>query len=231
LLSRAMAYTLAKTGDKLVINGDTTNAGTGNINEDDADPADTSYFLAADGVRHAFLVDNTGNAVDASAALTYEKIVNLPTLMIDRTRDMHWGRDGRVVYLCNPELEDNILTLSELMTADTFGAQATVFQAGAPLNGEFVKIGRHPVISTIAIKQTAADGKVDTADNGTKGTIICLNPAGLLWGVRRQAMIETERKPGTDQWRIILSTRVALGRYSPTGAASGIEWCSGLYNI
>lgn len=234
VLNRGLALTMARTADKLLLNGDTTNAGTGNINEDDANPDDTKYFLAADGIRHAFLVDNTANAVDASASLTYEKIVNLPTLMIDRTRDMHWGRPASaagLVYFCNPELEDEVLTLPELMTYQQFGMNATVFAAGAPLNSEFVRIGRNPMISTIAIKQTAADGKVDTADNGTKGTIIALNPAGLIWGVRRQAMIETERRPGTDQWRIILSTRVAVGRYTPTGAASGIEWTAGLYNI
>jgi hypothetical protein len=30
---------------------DTTNAATGNVNLDDADPADTSYYLGADGLR------------------------------------------------------------------------------------------------------------------------------------------------------------------------------------
>lgn len=234
VLNRGLALTMARTADKLLLNGDNTNAATGNINSDDADPADTNYYLAQDGIRHAFLVDNTANGVDASGSLTWEKIVNLPTLMIDRSRDMHWGRPATqngLVYLCNPELEDDVLTLPELMTAQQFGMSASVFQAGAPLNSEFVRIGRNPMISTIALKLTASDGKVDAADNGTKGTIVCLNPSGLIWGVRRQAMIETERRPGTDQWRIILSTRVAVGRYTPTGAASGIEWAAGLYDI
>jgi HK97 family phage major capsid protein len=235
LLNRAFAMTLAATSDKLLVNGDTTNAASGNINSDNADPADTMYYLAADGIRHAALVDNTANAVDASASLTYEKLVNLPTLMIDRARDMHWGRPAnpnQLVYLCNPELEDDILTLSELMTVDQAGAAlATVTRGLPPLNGELVRIGRNPMVSTIAIKQTAADGKVDAADDGTKGQIICFNPTGLLWGIKRVAQVEVERRPGTDQWRLILSTRVAVGRYSPTGAASGIEWASVLYNI
>jgi len=96
LLRRAMSMSLAKTGDLLVLNGDTTNAGTGNINLDDADPADTLYYLAADGVRHACITDNTGNLVNhGGAGLTWEAIVNLPTLMIDRTYDMRLGQAGK----------------------------------------------------------------------------------------------------------------------------------------
>ncbi len=39
------------------------------------------------------------------------------------------------------------------------------------------------------------------------------------------------RLPETDQTRIVYSLRLGLGRYSPTGAASGIEAADVLYNI
>ena len=50
-------------------------------------------------------------------------------------------------------------------------------------------------------------------------------------GTRRMAQIEVNREPRFDAWEIVLSTRVALGRYTPTGAASGIEWSTVLYNV
>ena len=47
--------------DAFALNADATNAATGNINLDDADPDDASYYLSAgqDGIRHQWIVDNT----------------------------------------------------------------------------------------------------------------------------------------------------------------------------
>lgn len=233
LLRQALSKTQAKTLDKLAVNGDTTNAGTGNINLDDADPADTLYYLAADGIRHAFLVDATGQGVDQGGAITYAALTKLPTLMLDRTYDHHWGRPDNpddLVYLGTPELDNDVMNLDEVVAA----AQGRgVLVPSAPMRGELFRVaGRHPYISTSAMALTEADGKVSTtANNNTKGQVLAFNPKGYLWGVRRVAQVEIERRAGTDQWRIILTTRVALGRYTPTGAASGIKTTAGLYNI
>lgn len=71
---------------------------------------------------------------------------------------------------------------------------------------------------------TEADGKIDTmANNNVKGQVLAFNRRGLLW-VCVAAQVEVQRVAGSDQWQLVLSTRVALGRYSPTGAASGIRW-------
>lgn len=233
LLRTAMSAAQGKLMDKLLINGDTTNAATGNINSDDADPADTSYYLGADGALHAALVDNTANKTDHSAAaLTYEALVALQGLMLDRTYDMHWGRPddpNGLVYVAPPELDNDVITLAEVVAA----AQGKgMLPVDAPLRGELTRIGRYPYISTMAIGLAEADGKQsDTGSNNTKGRVLLFNPSGYLWGIRRQAQVEVERRPGTDQWRLILSTRVGLGRFSPTGAASGIEHAAVLYNI
>lgn len=233
LLRTAMSASQGKLMDKLPINGDTTNASTGNINLDDADPADTLYYLAADGALHAAIVDNTANTTNHSgAALTYEALTALPGLMLDRTYDMHWGRPDNpndLVYIAPPELDNDVLNLAEIVNAaQGRGAQVT----DAPLNGELCRIGRYPYISTIAIGMAEADGKVSTTGgNNTLGRILCLNVNGMLWGIRRAASVEMERRPGTDQWRLILSTRVALGRHTPTGAASGMEFAAVLRNI
>ena len=82
----------------------------------------------------------------------------------------------------------------------------------------------------MALSNTA--GKVSsTAGNNTKGSVVCANMRGLKAGWRRRVKVETERLIGSDQSRIVYSLRMGLGRFSPTGAASGIEFADVLYNI
>lgn len=228
-LRRQAALSVAHYSDSLVLNGDTTNAATGNINLDDADPADTKHYLAFDGIRHAALVDNTGNAQDAAAALTYALLHGLRGRMIDTTRLVDWGHPidpDDLVYLADPETADRAALLDEVITLDKYGSQATV------MNGEIARIGRNPFVSTIAMSKTEADGKVSTtAVNNTKGQVTAFNRRGFKVGWRRRVQVETERLPGSDQWRVVYSMRLGMGRFTPTGAASGIESTATLYNI
>lgn len=228
-LRRQAALSLAHYLDALVLNGDTTNAATGNINLDDANPADTKYYLAYDGIRHAALVDNTANAVDVAGAYTYDHFLSIKAKMLDYTNLMDWGHPVNpddLVYICDPESSDKISALDEVLTVDKYGPGATV------LNGELARIaGRHPLISSIAVPKTEADGKVSTtAANNTLGQTVVFNRRGSVMGWRRRVMVETERLPATDQTRIVYSLRNGFGRFTPTGAASGIEWAAVLYN-
>jgi HK97 family phage major capsid protein len=228
-LRRQLGLGVAHYSDSLVLNGDTTNAATGNINLDDADPADTKHYLAFDGIRHAALVDNTGNAVDAAGAVTYSQLTGLRSKMIDSTRFVDWGHPTNpddLVYISDPETADKIAMLDEVLTVDKYGQNATI------LNGEVSRIGRHPHIAAMAMSKTEADGKVSTtANNNTKGQVAAFNRRGFVVGWRRRVMVETERLPARDQTRIVLSMRLGFGRFTPTGAASGIEAASVLYDI
>lgn len=228
-LRRQASLSVAHYSDSLALNGDTTNAATGNINLDDADPADTKHYLAFDGVRHASIVDNTANAVDASGAVTLALLHGQRAKMLDLTRLVDWGHPtdrGDLVYLSDPETADKIGLLDEVLTVDKYGPQATV------LNGEISQIAGHAHISTIAMSKTEADGKVSTTgSNNVKGQVVTLNRRGYKVGWRRRVMVETERLPARDQTRIVYSLRLGFGRFTPTGAASGIESTASLYNI
>lgn len=228
-LRRQAALSVAHYADSLVLNGDTTNAATGNINLDDADPADTKHYLAFDGIRHACLVDNTGNAVDAAGALTYNQLVGLRGKMLDLTNKVDWGHPvdpSDLVYLADPETADKASLLDEVLTVDKYGQNATV------LNGELFRVGQNPFVSTIAMSKTEADGKVSTTGgNNIKGQVTAFNRRGFKVGWRRRVMVETERLPGSDQWRVVYSMRLGFGRFTPTGAASGIEAAATLYDI
>ena len=225
-----LARSLAFYSDSLVLNGDTTNAATGNINSDDEDPADTKHFLAFDGIRHAALVDNTGNAFDVAGAVSFDALRELRKRLIDRTYLHDWGHPTNpadLLIVCDPETADAIASLDEVMSARIANGGRMLF------NGEVSSWLGHPVIASIASPLTEADGKVsyDTVANNVKGQINMFNRQGVVAGWRRRIKLETERLPATDQNRIVASLRMGFGRFSPTGAASGIEWAATGYNI
>jgi hypothetical protein len=228
-LRRQAAYSVAHYSDSLVLNGDNTNAATGNINLDDADPADTKHYLAFDGIRHAALIDNTNNRVDVAGPITLAQLNNMRALMVDETRLVDWGHptdSDDLVYVSDPFTADKIAMFDEYLTVDKYGPQATVF------NGEAGRILGHRHINTIAQPRTEADGKSSTTPaNNIKGQVTAFNRRGFKVGWRRRVMVESERLPARDQTRIVYSLRLGFGRFTPTGAASGIEASAVAFNI
>lgn len=222
---------LAHYGDSLVLNGDTTNAATGNINLDDADPADTKHYLAFDGILHAALID-AADANDnlAGAAITYGDLTKVPGRMVDTTYLMDWGHPTRpeeLIYVADPETADRIAQLDQLVNWKIQQGRALM---GLP--GQVAEILGHPVISSIAISKGEADGKVSTTSgNNTLGRVAIFNRRAFVWGWRRRVKMAMELLPATDQVRMVHSLRAGFGRYSPTGAASGIKAARALYNI
>jgi HK97 family phage major capsid protein len=228
-LRRQAGLSMEHYSDSVVLNGDTTNAATGNINLDDADPADTKAYLALDGLRHAWIVDNTANGMNANGAVTWSQLNRVRTLMIDDTNIVDWGYptlSGDLVYVADPRTCNYMSLMDEVLTVDKYGAGATV------LTGELARIGPHPLICSQAMRLTEADGKPSTTGgNNTKGQVQVFNRNGFKVGWRRRVVMETERLPGRDQTRLVWSLRFDFARFSPTGAASGIEASAGIYNI
>jgi len=228
-LRRQAGLSMQHYSDSAVLNGDTTNAGTGNINLDDADPADSKHYLAFDGLRHAWIVDNTNNKIDAGGAVSLDLLRRLPGLMVDDTYLMDWGHPAiasDLVYISDPRTADRIALLDELVTVDKYGSNATV------LTGEVARIGMNPLIVSMAMSRTEADGKLSTTgSNNVKGQVMAFNKRGYKAGWRRRVVMESERLPGRDQTRLIWSLRLGFARFTPTGSASAIESAAGLYDI
>lgn len=228
-LRRQQGLGLGFYSDSLVLNGDTTDAATGNINLDDADPDATKHYLAFDGLRHVGIVDNTANQKDLAGSITYAALVAAKGRMIDATYKVDWGHPNDpndLIYSSDQETADKIALLDEVITVDKMGAQATV------LTGQQARIGQNPLVPSMAISKTEADGKVSTtAGNNIKGQVVTFNRRAVKAGWRRRVQVETERIPATDQTRIVSSLRLGLGRFTPTGAASGIEGADVIYDI
>jgi hypothetical protein len=189
--------------DAFVMNADATNAATGNINLDDADPADDSYYLTLgqDGLRHAAIVDNTAMASAVSAAISDAKILTALGLM-----GKYATQPNELRFFCDPKTYVSMLGMTNVVTVDKFGPNATV------VTGALANYAGIPVIPTSAIGLTEADGKLSTtAASNTKGQFVIAHRA--MWKVpfKRQLTIEIDRDIQKRQQILVASFRIAVG--------------------
>lgn len=209
------------------LNGDTTNAGAGNINLDDADPADTKHYLAWDGIRHDWLVTTTAKGKNMAAALD-PKEINVARGKLNGGDDdvdnaitnINWGLNPRNLRMvCDWDTYMALLDADKVTTVDKYGPNATV------LTGELGSYSGIPIICPPYASKTEADGKASTTEaNNTKGQITIFAPAAYLAGERRGIQFFMDRVQGRDQFLIELYTRRAFTRFGTSGAA-------GIYNI
>jgi HK97 family phage major capsid protein len=206
--------------DLFALNADATDAATGNINLDDADPADTSYFLTLgqDGLRHACLVDNTAMAASVGAALDDAKVATIINRLGKYALDL---TNCRIV----PDVQTylTMLSLTSVKTMDVYGAQATV------ATGELAKYRGIPILPSAGMPLTEADGKVsNTPASNTKGQLLAYNR--LMWrrGSRRGLTIEIDRSIQQRKMIMVVSFRIAVGC---RGTRSAQTFTSGGFNI
>ena len=209
------------------LNGDDTNAGSGNINLDDANPADTKHYLAWNGIRHYWLVTATGQGKDMAALLDIKEI-NVARGKLNGTDDdidaavgnINWGtRAADLRLVCDWDTFMALLDADKVVTIDKYGPGATI------LTGELGRIWGIPIISPGYATKTEADGKASTTEaSNTKGQITIFNPQGFLGGVRRDVQLFFDRIQRTDQFLFELYTRRAFTRFGGNVAA-------GIYDI
>lgn len=207
--------------DRFVMNADATDAGTGNINLDDANPADDNYYLSngQDGIRHLYLVDNTGQSTDINSTID------------DGEMRAGLGRLGkyaadpdRLVIATDPETYVNgLLGLTNVVTVDKYGPQATV------LTGELAKYSGAPVVVTSSIAEAEDDGKVSvTPANNDEGQIAMFHRDMWRVGFRRQLLIELDRNIQKRQFIMVVSFRIAV---AARGTRSSAVHTSGIHGI
>lgn len=228
-LRRQSQLSLAFYMDALALNGDTTV--TTGINDANLTVGATHYSGAFDGIRHAALVDNTGNkASAANAPISLELMRPIYGRMIDTTYSHDWGHPNNpadLVHVVDPFTGDSMLMIDEFLTRDKAGNDATAF------TGQVTQVFKHPVISSIALRKTDSSGYMDTGAtvNEAYGSMVTFNRNAYKWGWRRRIQVETTRRPETDQTYIISSMRLGFGRFTPTGAASGMEHTDVVYYL
>lgn len=201
--------------DNVLLNGDTTNEATGNINLDDADPTDTNKYLAFNGLRHLWIVTTTANGVNAAGA---------PTLaLIRQARFTMAGKfsvnPSNLAMICDASTYAKLLSLDEVITVDKFGPQATV------LNGQLASIDGMPIIVSAEAGLTEADGKISTtAGNNTKGQITIAYRPGWYVGYKRRIAASMDYIPYYDAYQMTATLRLGFINFDADVSA-------GLYNI
>lgn len=226
-IRRNVAMSAALYSGSAMYNGDNTNAGTGNINSDDADPADTKHYLAFDGIRHYWLVDATGQGKDMAGALDIREItrargkLNAGDDDVDNLiKNINWGiRAQDLLCVTDWDTYMGMLNFDEVRTLERYGALATI------VTGELGRVDGIPIISPSYASKTEADGKASTTEaSNTKGQVTVFNPGGFLAGVRRETQLFFDRIQRTDQFLLELYTRRGFTRFGGNVAA-------GVYNI
>ncbi len=207
--------------DRFVLNADATDAGTGNINLDDANPADDSYYLSngQDGLRHLVIVDNTAQSTDINTALT-DALMRAGISRLGR-----YAADvGRLAMVMDAETYVNgMLGLTNVSTVDKYGTQATV------LTGELGKYSGIPIIPSSAMLEAEDDGKQSTTgSNNDEGQIVIFHRDMWRVGFRRQLLIELDRDVKKRQFVMVVSFRIAV---AARGTRSTATHTSGVHGI
>lgn len=207
--------------DKFILNADSTDAATGNINLDDANPPDDSYYLSGgqDGIRHLYLVDNTAQSTDINAVLTdallRAGIARLGRYAADVSR-LAMVTDAKTYV-------NNMLGLTNVVTVDKFGAAATV------LTGELAKYSGIPVIISASMAEAEDDGKLSTtAANNDEGQIAIFHRDMWRVGLKRDLLIELDRNIQKRQFIMVVSFRIAV---AARGTRSSAVHTAGIHGI
>lgn len=221
-LRSRLAISGAEQIDKFALNADSTDAATGNINLDDADPDADSYYLSAgqDGIRHVYIVDNTSMGTDAGGdALADADITGELSAMGKYAVD-----PGRLIMICDVSTYlKGFLGLTNVITVDKFGPQAAV------LTGQLAAYRGIPIVVSDSMSLTEADGKVSTtAGNNTLGQIAIVHRDMWYVGFRRDLLMEMDRDIQKRQFIMVTSFREAVAAH---GARASITHTGGIFNI
>ena len=210
-------------------NGDTETGGTGNINKDDGAPGSEKHYLAYNGIRRFWLVDNTGQGKNMAAELDPKELTRSRGKLnggdddVDALlKNINWGTNvANLRAIMDWDTYMAMLDLDIVRTIDQYGPQATVF------SGELGRLpGGIPIITPSYASKTQADGKAsDTEGSNTLGQISIVALPGWLAGRRRDVQLFFDRIQRTDQFLFELYTRRAFSNFGGGNEASGI------YNI
>lgn len=221
-LRQELARSGAEQIDNFILNADSTDANTGNINSDDANPANDSYYLSngQDGIRHLFLVDNTAQSTAINTTLTDA------LMMAGIGRLGKYAADvGNLAIVTDPKTYIYMLGLTNVATVDKFGPNATI------LTGELAKYANIPVIATSSMSLYDTDGKYTTttpASNDVYGSIAIYHRNMWRLGFRRQLLIEVDQLIQKRQFVMVVSFRIAV---AARGTRSTAVHTAGIHDI
>lgn len=220
-LRRELARSGAEQMDAFVLNADNTATATGNINSDDGAPAADAYYLTLgqDGIRHLYIVDNTGQSTDINTTLT-DALLRAGIGRLGK----YGAMTDRLVMVTNPKTYVlSMMGLTNVVTVDKFGPQATV------LTGQLASYGGIPVIVSESMALAEDDGKLSvTGSNNDEGQIAIFHRDMWKVGFKRELLIEIDKDIKKRQFVMVVSFRIAV---AARGTRSTATHTAGIHGI
>jgi len=177
-LKEKIAKAMVRTVEAAIINGDTTTAGTGNVNSDDGAPTAGTYYLGFDGLRKAAIAD-TAAKVDVGT-FAFDDLVKVANCLGD-----YFAVPDDCLWLFNRSTYNKALGITEFATAATNGKSSTVN------TGAITNILGADVVCNRDLPKTEADGKVSaTPANNTLGQFICLWKPAVQYGFGQELQLQ-----------------------------------------
>jgi HK97 family phage major capsid protein len=189
--------------DDIILNADTTAAN--NINADGATIATSTagkghWLIGYDGLRHACLVDSTGQANNHNAAVSDDMYNEIRSKL-----DKYGTRPSELVWIMDVNTFIRSQGISNFRTMDKLGPNATI------LTGQLGAISGIPVIASEQMRLADTDGKVTSAGNSADtGSVLIVNKAQWYQGFRRDMSVDVFRDTQKRSNIVTISFRHAL---------------------
>jgi HK97 family phage prohead protease len=208
------------------LNGDTSASANANINLIDGTPAATKHYLAFDGMRHAYIVDATGQLRAAGGPVDLA--------LIDHLRDLLSGDVGTEVDVLSSidhsAEPSDLLLITDRWTLRNIAANIPQFVPVERITradvraGELGRIGGIRCYAPSYAVRTRLDGKINSGGGGTYGQMTLINTRGWKGVQTGGIRVYVDRVQGRDQYLAELYTRQQLLKYSDTvvAGATGI---------
>jgi hypothetical protein len=171
------------------------------------------YWLQADGAVHHCVITNTGQKSGVGAAIDKDKFHTVRALL-----GKYGVNPNDLMAVLPRELWYDMLKITEVVTPDKYGAQATI------LTGELSRLYGIPLVVTDGLPLTDANGKIDgsTPGNNTKKSFLIINRQyGVIIGRRGELRITVSEVEDTDQYKANLFSRYDIQFPRVTAVAYG----------
>lgn len=188
------AMALANAQEDATINGD-TDVGTSSAMDSDMQQSDD-----ANNPRAAW---NGYRSLVMSAAKVDLGTFNISNIRLLRQKMEKYGvNPGRLAFVTSIVGYHKLLGLSEVMTLDKYGPQATLLQ------GELGRLDNIPIVVSEFVRQDLNASGVYDGTTTTKTLLILVYRPGFLYGDRRQVTVNSKEDWETEQTVLAASQRL-----------------------
>jgi HK97 family phage major capsid protein len=191
-LQGEIAAAAAETMENVLLNGDTT----GTHMDSDTELVATHYNRAWKGFRKLALA-----VTELKKNLTSGGI-SAANLRVLKKAMAKYGRNPRdLILVTGVSGENDLLGLTEVITMDKLGANATI------LTGRLPQIYGIPIVTSAYCREDLNASGVYDNSTKTMGSIILVNRTQFILGRRREFTVETEKVIQTQTTRVVASFR------------------------